>query len=168
MRTIYILIVLGMTVLTGCSDSDGQKQNENDQVKETDLKKVLEGTWQTYQLNIAVNSADGLDSFRAEYLNQEIWEKEYNIQPPIYYFQADQNYRLVRLSLAGDVISESLGTWDTNGDTLIIVEPEISYKYVVKHGNGRAGFRTIMDWDGDGQADDEYQSIQRKISIGTN
>ncbi len=152
--------------VTSCSNSSESDQNNNNK-ESIDLKTTLLGTWQTSQINVAVNSADGLDSFRAEYLTQEIWEKDFNMQPPIYYFQPDQKFRTVHKRLDGKIINESRGIWNTFGDTLMLIESEVSYQYVVKRGNGKAAFRTFLDWDGDGEADDEYQSVQRQISIGT-
>lgn len=131
-----------------------------------DLQSTLQGTWQTVQINVAVNSADGLDSFRSEQLSEGLWEREFNMQPPVYYFQPDQKFRRLHRTTAGEVASESRGIWNTFGDTLMLIEEEATYQYIVKYGNGRATFRTVLDWDDDGEADDVFQSLQRQISAG--
>ena len=163
MKLIFPLSILALLIaITACS-SDKQTETE----AATDLKTVLLGTWQTTQINVAINSADGLDTFRSEYLTQEIWEKDFNMQPPIFYFQPDQQFRTIHKNLAGQIVNESHGIWNAFGDTLMLIEPEVTYQYIVKSGEGKAAFRTFLDWDGDGEADDEYQSLQRQISIGT-
>ena len=133
----------------------------------TDLKQELLGTWQTYQVNVAVNSADGLDSFRSEMITADIWENTYGMEPPVFYFQPDDAFRRLHRALAGQVLDEATGTWRVNGDTLFLDENGKTTSYAVKFGSGKAAFRTTLDWDSDGQIDDEYQSVHRKISIGT-
>ena len=89
------------------------------------------------------------------------------MEPPIYYFQADQKFRLVHRSLQGEIFDERRGIWNTFGDTLVLIEPENTVQYIVRIGNGKATFRNFRDWDGDGAEDDEYQGLQRQISIST-
>lgn len=166
MKLIFSFSILALFfTVTACSNTAESDQN-NDNTEQVDLKASLQGTWQTTQINVAINSADGLDTFRAEYLTQEIWEKDFKMQPPIFYFQPDQQYKTVHKRLNGEILNESHGTWNTVNDTLILTEADITYQYVVKSGDGRAAFRTFLDWDGDGETDDEYQSVLRQISIG--
>lgn len=164
MRIFYSIVLV--LLLASCT-SDSPTQETENSTEDVSLQTVIQGTWQTFQLNVAVNSVDGLDSFHSEFIDQRIWESKFGIKPPVHYFSANNDYRLERLSLAGEILEQSKGTWDTNGDTLIIVQGSDTIKYSVKHGNGKAGFRTKIDWDGDGKVDDEYQSILRQISIGT-
>lgn len=161
----YLLFFLSLGLLfSACQQESTSSTSESDTV---DLKTELRGTWQTFQVNIAVNSADGKDTFRTESLTQEVWEKGYGMEPPIYYFQADQKFRLVHRSLQGEIFDERRGIWNTFGDTLVLIEPDNTVQYKVRIGNGKATFRNFRDWDGDGAEDDEYQGLQRQISIST-
>jgi hypothetical protein len=157
-----LALLLGLSCLGFACQSEETAAEEKTTV---DLKTELAGTWQTVQLNVAVNSAEGQDSFRAEQLTEVIWERQFNMEPPIYYFQPDQKYRRVHRDLSGNVVDESRGIWNTFGDTLMLIEPDATYQYVVKAGDGRATFRTLLDWDEDGAEDDVFQSLQRRISI---
>lgn len=159
----FLVLFIAFSACNNTADIDKNQAN----TEQTDLKSILLGTWQTTQINVAVNSADGLDSFRSEYLTQAIWEKDFNMQPPIFIFQPDQKYKTIHKNLAGQILNEARGIWNTFGDTLMLIEADVTYQYIVKSGKGKAAFRTFLDWDGDGEADDEYQSIQRQISIGT-
>jgi hypothetical protein len=161
----YLLFILGLGLLVSACQQDNTTDTST--AETVDLKTALQGTWQTFQINVAVNTADGRDTFRTESLTQEVWEKSYGMEPPIYYFQADQKFRLVHRSLQGEIFDQRRGIWNTFGDTLVLIEPESTVQYKVKVGNGKATFRNFRDWDGDGAEDDEYQVLQRQISIST-
>lgn len=159
---LFVIVLLG-AVLSCQKDSAGEQDAGAEAV---DLKAALQGTWQTFQINVAVNSADGKDTFRTESLTEAIWKETFNMEPPVWYFQPDQKYRRVHRSITGVEIDQSRGVWNTFGDTLVLIEPDATYQYIVKLGEGRAAFRTFLDWDDDGEEDDEYQGLQRQISIG--
>lgn len=161
----YLVFFLGLGLLFGACQQDNASSTSTPD--EVDLKTALRGTWQTFQINVAVNTADGKDTFRTESLTQEVWEQGYGMEPPIYYFQADQKFRLVHRSVKGEIIDQRRGMWNTFGDTLVLIEPENTVQYIVRIGEGRATFRNFRDWDGDGAEDDEYQGLQRQISIST-
>ena len=161
----YFLFFLSLGLLLSACQQDSA--NSTTAADAVDLKTALQGTWQTFQVNIAVNTADGRDTFRTESLTQEVWEQGYGMEPPIYYFQPDQKFRLVHRSLKGEIFDERRGIWNTFGDTLVLIEPENTVQYLVRIGNGKATFRNFQDWDGDGAKDDEYQGLQRQISIST-
>lgn len=152
-------------VLFSCqAEPDAVEDSEN---TELDLKSALQGTWQTFQINVAVNSADGRDTFRTESLTEDVWEEVFGMEPPVYYFQPDQKFRLIHRNLAGEVVGDSRGLWNTFGDTLMLIEAEETNQFLVKVGGGKAAFRNFQDWDEDGEVDDEYQGLLRQISIST-
>lgn len=161
---ISYLLVLCVTIIA-CNNDQTTTENETEAV---DLKEALQGTWQTTQLTVAVNSVDGLDSFRVDELTERVWETDFGMKPPVYYFQPDQKFRKEHKTLAGELMNESRGVWNVFGDTLMLIEPEVTYQYTVKLSSGRMAFRTLLDWDEDGVEDDEYQCVFRQISISTN
>lgn len=167
MKYIYpisLLVVLGAAIVA-CSNEPAPTE---DPVATVDLKQALQGTWQTTQLTVAVNSVNGLDSFRVDELTERVWEVEFGMQPPVFFFQTDQKFRREHKTLGGDLVDESRGMWNVFGDTLMLIEPEVTYQYTVKMSDGRMAFRTLLDWDEDGVEDDEYQSVFRQISISAN
>ncbi|MEM1214629.1 MAG: hypothetical protein AAGJ82_03015 [Bacteroidota bacterium] len=158
-------LLLSMSLLFGGCQSDTAATPS--EASGFELKRDLEGTWQTVQINVAVNSADGLDSFRVENLSEQIWRQQFGMQPPKFYFQPDNKFRRVHETLQGKVMDEGKGMWNAFGDTLVMIEPDATYQYIVKGDGGRATFRTLMDWDEDGETDDEFQALRRKISVGS-
>ena len=165
MKKITFWLSLCLLGLFSACQADNSAADE-DTTETMDLTSELPGTWQTIQINVALNTADGLDTFRTESLTEDLWRSTFQMEPPIYYFEPDNKYRRVHRNLNGDVIDEGRGMWTVFGDTLNLTEPDASYQYIVRAGQGRATFRTFLDWDEDGEADDEYQALQRKISIG--
>ena len=139
--------------------------NEDTAEEVFDLKQAIQGTWQTTQLSVAVNSAEGLDSFRVDQLTEQVWEQQFGMKPPIHYFQPDQKFRREHRNINDDIIDSSRGIWNVFGDTLMLIEEDATYQYVVQGGDGRIAWRTLLDWDEDGEVDDEYQSVHRQISI---
>ena len=73
-------ILLG---LTACQSD--QAETETSESAEVDLKTALQGTWQTFQINVAVNSADGRDTFRTESLTEEVWEEVEEGEMPLWF-----------------------------------------------------------------------------------
>lgn len=167
MKNIYRIsyIVALCLMIIACNNDPASTKSATETV---DLKEALQGTWQTTQLTVAVNSVDGLDSFRVDELTERVWEVEFGMKPPVYYFQPDQKYRKEHKTLGGELMNESRGMWNVFGDTLMLIEPEVTYQYTVKMSDGRMAFRTLLDWDEDGVEDDEYQSVFRQISISAN
>ena len=159
----FSLLLIALATFACQTDRDEAAATE----PTVDLKDALRGTWQTFQINVAVNSADGRDTFRTVMYTQEVWEQGFNMEPPVYYFQPDQKYRLVHRSLDGTIVDQTRGIWNVFGDTLVLIEPERTTQYQVRLANGKATFRNFQDWDEDGEADDEFQGLQRQISIGT-
>jgi len=159
---IFSLVLIGLIVFA-CQN----EEKAGEEAVTPDLKEELLGTWQTVQINVAINSADGRDTFRTEFFTEDAW-KVNNMQPPFYYFQPDQKYRCVRKNIAGEIIDSQEGDWKVIGDTLTLMLPDTTESFVIKSGSGRATWRSFRDWDEDGAADDEYQELQRKVSISTN
>ena len=158
--------LVGMLVFVLACYGCQQESTSGEEEKTTDLNQFMQGTWQTTQISVAVNTAEGLDSFRVEQLTEQVWEVQFGMKPPIFYFQPDQKFRREHRSIADALVDSSRGMWNTFGDTLMLIEENATYQYTVKTGDGRVAWRTLVDWDEDGEVDDEYQSVHRLISIG--
>ena len=163
MKVIHLLGILILALSGFACQSEESAAAEEESV---DLKQLMQGTWQTTQISVAVNTAEGLDSFRVDQLTEQVWERQFGMKPPIFYFQPDQKFRREHRNINDQVVDESRGMWNTFGDTLMLIEENATYQYIVKAGDGRVAWRTFLDWDEDGEEDDEYQSIHRQISIG--
>lgn len=132
-----------------------------------ELTALLQGTWESITINVKINSMENTDSTAYFSIPEESWKNEYKVKPPRMFFEADQKYRREHRTFQDSLISRSRGIWNIFGDTLMMIEPDATYQYRVRPANGRITFYTLLDWDGDGLEDDEYEEVKRKVSMGT-
>lgn len=133
-----------------------------------DLAQTLPGTWELINIKVQVNSYENTDSSYVEEIKEEQWEKIFYVKPVRTYYEMDNKYRRAHLNLEDELMSESRGIWNTFNDTLMMIEPDATYQYIIsKQPNGLLQFRTLLDWDSDGENDDEYVGLQRYISRTT-
>lgn len=153
-------------IFMGCQgDPSGKPGNQAEEQKP--LSNVLPGTWESVSIRVEVNTAENTDSSYLFEVREEEWGERLGTRPIRFYFQPDNKYRQEFIALDGQPLSTAKGIWNTFGDTLMLIEPNATYQYLVSTGKGMAEFRTTMDWDGDGEEDDNYLSVQRRISLTT-
>jgi hypothetical protein len=150
-RLLAVVLVLSTM---GCGEYSDAQLN---------LKQTLPGMWITSRIEVTINSLNGTDTTIVEKVEENTWRNRFFVHPPEYYFGSDNKYRRVHRSLADTLISNARGLWNTFGDTLMLIEPDATYQYVVSKENEQIIFKTMVDWDGDGQTDDEFSSWQRLL-----
>ena len=161
-RTLRINFAVVMILLLGsllsCSD------NEQQDAEQQDLKEALPGTWEAISVRVVVNSAEGTDSSYVFEVTEEEWVRRLGMKPIRTVYKPDNKYRQDFINRYDSVLNSGRGIWNVFGDTLMMIEPDATYQYEVTLKSGKAEYRSLMDWDGDGAADDEYLGIQRLIS----
>ena len=152
-------------LLSACS---GDRASENgEQGPQKPLTEILPDTWESVTINVRVNSVENMDSTAYFSIPESDWKDLYMVKPPKVFFEPGNKYRREHRNFQDSIISMSRGMWNVFGDTLMMIEKDATYQYFVKRGNGLVTFSTLMDWDGDGQDDDEYEEVKRKVSIST-
>ena len=113
-------------------------------------------------------SFENKDSSYVLNIQEEEWDKVYFVQPVKTYYELDNKYRRTYFNVNGEVVSEDRGMWNTFNDTLMMIEPNVTYQYIIsQQPSGLLQFSAILDWDSDGQEDDEYLGVQRYVSRTT-
>lgn len=156
-----MLFPLAALLLAQCRQSAKPENAEEESVV---LSQELPGTWESILVRVEVSTAENTDSSYVFEVREEEWLERTGMQPIKAYFQPNNQYRQVFTAGNDTVISEARGLWNTFSDTLMMIEPNATYQYVVKIDKGLAEFRTMLDWDGDGVKDDSYLGVHRKIS----
>lgn len=157
-------ILFTLILLAGCTNDEAGK-TEGADPPAVDLKTVLPGTWEKIGLVVDIQSFDNQDTSFTVELREEDWIRSTQSLPTRTYFDVNNNYRQVFRALNGDTISVSRGMWNTFSDTLLLVEPDTSYQFILTlNENGNLEFRRKIDWDGDGIEDDDYLERHRRIS----
>ncbi len=87
------------------------------------------------------------------------------IKPIVTEFKKDGNFISTYYSLEGDMINESVGSWEMVGDSLIMTQEDQASYYYVKVTGMEATFIGYLDWDGDSIKDDLYSGVQQKLMI---
>ena len=160
-KTAFLLTVCVslMALLASCGDSKAPAETT------LDLKKELPGTWDAVSFKYIVHSANNdpeLDTIVET--REEEWEKRYLTHPPRTFFLLDNKFRKEFRLLTGDTLNATRGIWNVFGDTLLFIEADTTYQYTVKIDKGMAEFHSILDADDDGQEDDEYIEVHRRVS----
>lgn len=154
----YLLLFLLATWGFSCQTDSGTSNTR------PDLLEVIPGTWEAISFSVNVNSVGDTDSSYVFNIGEKDWKPKLGIRPLRHIFKADQNYVRESRSIENEVMDLARGKWFINGDSIRLVTPEATYEYEVTIEGSVSTFHCFMDWDGDGEEDDEYTGIQRKIS----
>ena len=152
-----LLIIIGAFVLGGCQKSEVGPPP-------VDLSDQLIGTWETTFIHVDVVSAEGKDSMYVFEIDEQTWMNRMQVKPLRTLFNPDNSYRVQYPALNDSLLSEERGLWQLYGDTLHLIQPDATYIYEIALSNGQATFHATLDWDGDGEDDDNYRNKRRKIS----
>lgn len=128
-----------------------------------DLKTDLPGTWEALAFKVNINTFQNTDSTFVMEIKTGEWEEKMQMRPIQTEYSADNRYRSTYHNLSDSLIRTERGVWNVFGDTLMLISPEATYQYEVTLQGETAQFRSLLDWDGDGQEDDEYIGIQKLI-----
>ena len=155
-----ISLALGCALAVWACQGEPQKA----ETSKVDLKEVLPGTWETKFFQIKMPTHNDSDSTSVFEASEEYWEAKFQVKPYRTYFGPDQKYRTAYRGLQGHLISESRGVWNAFGDTLMMIQKDGTLQYKLLVEKGQAHFSALLDWDQDGEEDDEYYMIYRLVS----
>lgn len=161
-RLLWVAIV-AMTLGTGCANNVQSEENPATPA----LGEALPGTWEAISLEVQVNTFQNSDSAFVFAIKEENWESTLGVKPKRTVFQLDNKFRSEFRALNDSIIDLQRGIWNVFGDTLMMIESDATVQYEVNLRSGVADFRSMIDWDGDGQPDDEMLEIYRYIGKGT-
>ncbi|CAH1002304.1 hypothetical protein LEM8419_03220 [Neolewinella maritima] len=130
----------------------------------SDLTNDLLGTWETVELDIQYASFQGGDTAYAELIQEADWGRKYGVRPPSTVFTPDGKLRRTHRLRSGQVANVTHGIWRTQGDSLLVIEPNVTYTYYPDLRGDRLQLTGITDQDKDGERDDTYRAVYRLVS----
>ena len=160
----YSIAALMFTVaflLIGCSDSDASPAGET---SGNDLTEQLPGTWETVELEVDYATYMGGDTAYQEHIREADWGRVYGVRPPSTEFTSDGKLRRTYRMRSGDIANITNGIWKVTGDSLLVIEPNITYTYGYTLDRDRLELTGTVDQDQDGSADDDYRATYRLVS----
>lgn len=164
----FLPTLIGLVFLSACQNAPEEITDTANPGGQTDLAEVLPGTWENVSLKVNVYSADNTaDSSYIFQINDGDWVTLFNVLPPRTYFEANNRYRIEYRDRRDSIMSVSRGVWNVMGDTLMMIEENQTLQGKIKYDKGMLFFIGLRDWDEDGAADDAYQDVKRRVSIGT-
>ncbi len=130
----------------------------------TQLEIDIVGEWVNNSMKVRVNTFNNSDTSFIVDINEDTWEMKMNIKPIVTTIREDGTYISEFRNSFDSLIYRPEGSWLIDGDTLIMEDHQEVYKYQVFIDGGRAEFKNMIDWDNDGNVDDEYSGVQLKIN----
>ena len=126
------------------------------------LEQDIVGEWTNVSMRIWVKTYNNSDTSFIVDITEESWEMKMNVKPILTTIFEDGTYVSEFRNSFDSLIYRPEGTWLVDGDSLIMQDHQATYKYQIFIDGDRAEFRSLVDWDKDGRADDEYFGIQKK------
>ena len=162
MKSAIFLFLIAISTISCSSDS----KTREPQKPRIDL---FLGTWESEELTIRIHSAYGIeDSTLQIQANRSNWAEKMGLRPIITTFRADNTYSATYLEVDGTLRSESSGYFELiSQDSLIIrrMKPSVEtlrHAWIQKN-DSIFGFSSVVDYDRDGQVDDELFALNRRI-----
>ncbi len=159
---VFVLLTSMVGLMAACQQE--AKKNTDEKNVTNDLLTQLPGTWEAVSIRADIASVDNTEVDSVFEVSEEYWVEKYTLKPVVYIFQPDKKYRQEFRNNQDSLLNEVKGIWNVFGDTLMMIEPNATYTYQVELAKGMATFSASMDWDGDGQEDDNFQGRYRKVS----
>ncbi len=143
-----------------CGDGDATSA----EAASSGLAEQLPGTWETVTLEVAYRSYMGGDTAYQEIIQEADWGKVYGVKPPSTVFSPDGKLRRTYRLRSGEIANVTNGIWKVTGDSLFIIEPNITYTYAYDLSGDRLELSGRIDQDQDGAPDDDFRAVYRLTS----
>lgn len=149
------LILIAISTLLACNSTQAPQQND------------LIGSWQNTLLDVKMKSFNGIEGKDSSVLvNKQNWEQKLQMKPIQTIYSTDSTWQSDYTCLEDKLISSVSGKWWIKGDTLwmhtLKPKDELNF-YVFTVRENKVTFKTTVDWDSDGIADDVYYGEQERV-----
>lgn len=159
----YYIGLFFLINLIACQSKVSENDKNPSQSNNNELKIKLPGVWKTVAFRVHVHSFHNSDSTFIMEVKEGEWEQKMQMHPIQTVYEVENRFYVQYKNLSDSLLRTERGIWNVFGDTLMLVSPNATYQYEVILQNRKAELRALLDWDGDGQEDDEYIGIQRFI-----
>ncbi|MEL6358021.1 MAG: hypothetical protein AAFQ37_13935 [Bacteroidota bacterium] len=129
-----------------------------------DLSKELVGTWEVIELKTTNHSYLGEDTTFVLDIKEADWGRLYGVKPFRTEFINDGKLKRTHYLLNGNITDVVNGLWKVTGDSLRIIEPNITFYYMPTLDGEKLTLTGRVDNDQDGEVDDDYYASFRLVS----
>ena len=122
------------------------------------------GTWNSKILRVVKNTINGTDSSATFDVNPQNYQEVVGLKTATVHFREDGTYAEEYILPDDQVAYGQQGYWFILGDTVIIAQylplkAQAVYRYHFEVKGDTSIFRSLMDYDKDGEADDEFYGV---------
>lgn len=128
----------------------------------------LSGKWKTVGLNVIMHTVHNMKHDSVISANSANWEQQTEMEPIIFDFYKNGTFSTEYRDVLDSLQYRGTGIWRLKGqDSLLLYSSQAAktYTYTYTFKNDSAFFHTVLDFDGDGKADDEMVSIVQKVKF---
>ncbi|TXF84733.1 hypothetical protein FUA23_21050 [Neolewinella aurantiaca] len=155
---LLFVIVAGLTF--SCGDQEASAEPAAPTFEET-----LLGTWETIEIEAHCPTYLGQDTTVHQLIKEADWGRQYGAKPSRTVYTADGKLKRTYYNVRGDITDVTNGLWKTVGeDSLFVIEPNTTLSYKHELDGSRLTLTGKVDWDYDGEADDDYRAVLRLVS----
>ncbi|MGI9542033.1 MAG: hypothetical protein ACR2MX_02175 [Cyclobacteriaceae bacterium] len=141
----------------------GKANQLEEPIVEESLESAILGTWENVSLTVTISTVNNTDSTKTGYIPRKEWEARLKIKPILTTYSEDGTYASEYRDLNDSLINKNQGLWTVSGDSLALTSDDITTMYRVECKNDTAIFTGYLDWDSEGNFDDLYEGVQRKL-----
>lgn len=124
------------------------------------FREELTGTWTTDKIRVMMNSIRNTDKDSVVIVASKDFMEHLGIYANVGHYHADGTFEDVYYASADSALMTTSGNWSTVGTDSMKIETTKPINrtsiYHVKVKKDRGIFTGLVDWDGDGQEDDEF------------
>ncbi len=153
MNTPMKLNILSMICLLTTIQCTDQSKGDSAGVASGDVI----GTWRNLSMNITYREKDSVFA-----VPEGQWEEILRIKPIVTTYSSDYKYLSQYYSLEDSLLFSTQGTWELLADTLFLTTNGATTGYHFSLDGNVGEFNGILDWDEDGQANEQYTGRQVK------
>ncbi|MEL7162383.1 MAG: hypothetical protein AAFN92_16615, partial [Bacteroidota bacterium] len=129
------------------------------------MEEALLGTWETIEIEVKAPTYQGQDTSIHHLIREADWGKTYGVRPASTVFTPDGKIARTHRLQSGQVADVTHGLWKVQGkDSLLFIEPNKTLYYAHELEGSRLTLTGLIDWDQDGERDDDYRAVLRLVS----
>ena len=129
----------------------------------------IAGTWINSTIDVDLNTYNNSDTSFHVSITEDNWELKMNIKPVETIINEDGTFLNNYLDTLGNLFHTNSGIWYIDGDSLFLEdkEGELFTFHVTVNGN-LMEMHTVIDYDEDGQKDDNYFGRYKRVKKNNN
>ncbi|SEQ52780.1 hypothetical protein SAMN05444359_11181 [Neolewinella agarilytica] len=157
------LLFCSLILLFACENASTDTDSEK--IAKPDLSQDILGTWETIEIEVHSPTYQGVDTTVHQTIREGDWGKYFGVRPAQTVFTPDGKLVRTHRMKNGKVADIVNGLWKIQGtDSLLVIEPNKTLYYKHELENNLLTLTGIVDWDFDGEEDDDYRSVMRLVS----